>query len=63
LAREYHRVTFFAGKLIFQRERWWQRLLHNETALAIQKRLQWTGRTMVTLPIRVREPFPGGRAS
>jgi amino acid transporter len=63
VAREYHRVTFFAGKLIFQRERWWQRLLHNETALAIQKRLQWTGRTMVTLPIRVREPFPGGRAS
>jgi amino acid transporter len=56
VAREYPRVTFFAGKLIFQRERWWQRLLHNETALAIQKRLQWSGRTMVTLPIRVREP-------
>jgi hypothetical protein len=56
VARDYPRVTFFAGKLIFQRERWWQRLLHNETALAIQKRLQWSGRTMVTLPIRVREP-------
>jgi hypothetical protein len=53
-AREFPRVTFFAGKLIFQRERWWQRLLHNETALALQKRLQWAGRTMVTMPIRVR---------
>ena len=52
--REFPRATFFAGKLIFQRERWWQRLLHNETALALQKRLQWAGRTMVTMPIRVR---------
>ncbi len=42
-------------KLIFQRDRWYQRLLHNETALAIQKRLQWAGRTMVLMPIRVRE--------
>ena len=27
------RASFFAGKLIFQRERWYQRLLHNETAI------------------------------
>jgi amino acid transporter len=53
-AAEFPRATFFAGKLIFKRERWWQRLLHNETALALQKRLQWSGRTMVTMPIRVR---------
>jgi amino acid transporter len=55
VAREFPQTTFFAGKLIFQREKWWQRLLHNETTLAIQKRLQWAGKTMVTLPIRVRE--------
>ncbi len=42
--------------MIFQRERWYDRLLHNETALAIQKRLQWAGKTVVTLPVRVREP-------
>ena len=53
-ARDYPRATFFAGKIIFQRERWWQRLLHNETALAIQRRLQWAGRTMVIMPARVR---------
>jgi len=56
VAREFPQATFFAGKVIFQRERWWHGLLHNETALALQKRLQWAGKTMVTLPIRVREP-------
>lgn len=55
VSREFPRATFFAGKMIFQRERWWQGLLHNDTALAIQKRLQWAGRTMVTMPLRVRE--------
>jgi len=54
VAREFPRATFFSGRLIFQRERWYQRLLHNETALAIQQRLQWAGRTMVLMPIRVR---------
>jgi len=54
LSKEFPRTTFFSGKLIFQRERWWHALLHNETALAVQKRLQWAGRTMVTLPVRVR---------
>jgi amino acid transporter len=54
LVREFPRTTFFAGQVIFQRERWYQRLLHNETAYAIQKRLQWAGQTMVILPARVR---------
>ena len=53
VAREFPRATFFAGKVVFERERWYQRLLHNETAFAIQKRLQWAGRTMVILPARV----------
>jgi len=55
VAREFPRTTFFAGKMIFERERWYQRILHNETALAIQKRLQWAGKTMVTMPVRLRE--------
>ncbi len=59
VAREFPKVVFFAGKMIFQRERWYHRLLHNETALAVEKRLRWVGKTMVTLPIRVREE--GGR--
>jgi amino acid transporter len=53
VAREFPRVTFFAGKVIFQREAWYQHLLHNETAAAIQKRLQWAGKPVVILPARV----------
>lgn len=55
VAREFPKVTFFAGQLIFQRPRWWHGILHSGTARAIQERLQWAGRAMVTLPIRVRE--------
>ncbi|MFO0981653.1 MAG: APC family permease [Planctomycetota bacterium] len=55
LARDYHRIVFFAGQLIFQREAWYQRLLHNQTAFAIQRRLQWAGLPMVILPVRVTE--------
>ncbi|MGH7590735.1 MAG: hypothetical protein ACREL2_04800 [Gemmatimonadales bacterium] len=55
VAKDFPRSTFVAGKMIFQRETWYQRFLHNETAFAIQKRLQWAGKTMVTMPVRVRE--------
>ena len=54
-AAEFPRVTFFAGKLIFQRESWWQRLLHNETAHQVQRRLQWKGLAMTVIPLRVRD--------
>jgi len=50
---EFPAVTFIGGKVIFAREAWYQRFLHNETALAIQKRLYWMGATMVVLPAKV----------
>ena len=53
VVKEFPHTTFFAGKVIFQRERWYERFLHNETAFAIQKRLQWLGRTMVIIPARI----------
>jgi hypothetical protein len=52
-AKDFPQVTYFAGKVIFRRERWYDRVLHNETAFAIQKRLQWDGKNMVVLPARV----------
>jgi amino acid transporter len=55
VAGEFPHIVFFAGKLIFQRETWYHRLLHNDTARAIETRLRWQGRTVVTLPIRVRQ--------
>jgi amino acid transporter len=53
LAEEFPRVTFFAGKLIWKRETWWQSILHNETAYQIERRLHWKGLSMSVLPIRV----------
>jgi len=55
VAREFPHIVFFAGKMIFQREQWYHRLLHNETALAVERRLRWVGKTVVTLPIRVQD--------
>jgi amino acid transporter len=54
LAREFSHVVFFAGKIIFQKDHWWDPLLHNQTAYAVQKRLQWQGIPMVIMPVRVR---------
>ncbi len=44
----------FTGQLTFKLEKFYHRMLHNETAFAIQRRLQWEGITTVILPIRVR---------
>jgi amino acid transporter len=52
IAQEFPRVTFFAGQVIFKTETWFQRLLHNQTAYAIQRRLQWAGQNVVILPAR-----------
>jgi amino acid transporter len=53
LAKEYPRSIFFASKLIFEREHWYQRLLHNETANQIQRRLQFDGLNSMILPVRI----------
>lgn len=44
---------FFASKLVFERENWLIRLLHNEAALAIQRRLHLQGQQMVILPMKI----------
>jgi hypothetical protein len=54
IAKEFPKVTFFAGQLIFRRDTWYQRLLHNQTAFSLQRRLQWSGLPMVILPTRVK---------
>ena len=43
IAAEYPRNLFVGGKLVFEREHWFDRLLHNETAFAIQRRLSGRG--------------------
>ncbi len=53
VAKEFPRSLFFAGKLIFEEEHWYQKLLHNETAYALQRRLQFAGLNAMVLPVRV----------
>jgi amino acid transporter len=55
IAREFPRTVFFAGKLVFQQERFFQRLLHNETAYQLQRRLQFAGLNAMVMPVRVLE--------
>jgi amino acid transporter len=54
VAQKYPKSTFFAGQLVFQKDTWLHRLLHNQTAYMLQRRLQWIGLPMVILPTRVR---------
>jgi K+ transporter len=54
IAKLYPKATIFTGKLVFREERFYYHFLHNETAMAIQSRLQWVGVPMVVLPIRAR---------
>ena len=53
VATEFPKITFFAGKIIFDTDSWAHWFLHNETALAIEKRLHRAGQTMVIFPARV----------
>jgi amino acid transporter len=57
MCREVHlrfpRSVFFAGNLIFREPKWTHRLLHNETAHAVQRRLEFDGLPMVILPVRM----------
>ncbi|MBE0620620.1 MAG: APC family permease [Burkholderiales bacterium] len=50
---EFPNCIYFASKLVFERENWLIRLLHNEAALAIQRRLHLQGLQMVILPMKI----------
>ena len=55
VAKDFPRVTVFAGQLVFQKETWYGPILHNQTAYSLQRRLQWDGIPMVILPTRVKD--------
>jgi amino acid transporter len=55
VAQKYPHCVVFGGKLIFQKERWYQRWMHNQSVVLIQNRLQWEGIPMTILPVRVFE--------
>jgi len=55
IAREFPNSTFFTGQIVFRHESPFQKILHNETAFAIQRRLQYSGITTVILPVRAEQ--------
>jgi amino acid transporter len=52
VSKEFPKAVFFSGKLIFAEETLLTRLLHNQAALTLQRRLQFAGLQSVVLPIR-----------
>jgi amino acid transporter len=53
VSKEYPNAIFFTSKLIFEHDNWFTRLLHNQAALAIQRRLHFESLQMVILPMKV----------
>jgi amino acid transporter len=53
ISRQYPHSIFFTSKLIFASDNWFTRLLHNQAALAVQRRLHLEGLQMVILPMKV----------
>jgi len=53
VSKEFPRSIFFTSKLVFEKEHWYQRILHNETAAQIQREFQFAGLNTMVLPIRV----------
>jgi K+ transporter len=53
VSKEFPDSTVFAGQAVFRQPSLIHRLLHNETAFAIQQELRWKGITTVILPIRI----------
>jgi amino acid transporter len=51
--QRYPKALFVAGQIIFEEDTAWNRLLHNETAFMIQRRLQHVGVPMVVLPVQL----------
>ncbi|HXL11111.1 MAG TPA: KUP/HAK/KT family potassium transporter, partial [Gemmatimonadales bacterium] len=53
IAQEFPYSVFFLGRLVFEEETWVHRILHNETAYQMQRRLQFAGLNAMVLPVRV----------
>ncbi|MFN0117986.1 MAG: APC family permease [Elusimicrobiota bacterium] len=54
IAPQWKRHMFFAGQLVFEEQTWWNKILHNQTAFILQRKLLFKGLEVVILPIRVR---------
>lgn len=53
VSQEFPNIVFFTSKLVFQKENWLSRILHNQAATSIQRKLHLDGMQMVILPMKV----------
>jgi amino acid transporter len=53
IVAKYPKALFVAGQLLFDEDSSFGRVLHNETAFQIQRRLQHAGVPMIVLPVRL----------
>lgn len=53
ISSEFPHAIYFTSKLIFSSDNWLVRMLHNQAALAVQRRLHLEGLQMVILPMKV----------
>ena len=53
VAEKYSNCIFFASKLIFEKDNFITRFLHNETAITLQRNLHMMGKELVILPMRI----------
>ncbi len=51
--KDFSNCVFFTSKLVLRSENWATRLLHNQTALALQRRLHLNGMQMFILPMQL----------
>ncbi len=53
ILEQFKNVVFFGGQLVFPRESFFTRLLHNQTVFAIQRRLYSEGIPFMLVPVRL----------
>lgn len=51
---EFPNSVFFAARLLFWKDTFWTRFLHNETPMTLQRRLMFHGLQFVVLPVRLQ---------
>jgi hypothetical protein len=52
---DYRMPIFFGGQIVFPKDTFFSRLLHNYTVFSIQRKLYYQGIEFVILPIKIRE--------
>jgi len=53
ISKKYPHSIFFLGELIFEKAKWYHRILHNQTSYAIFRKIRYSGFPMVLIPAKI----------